>query len=209
MLRIAWYPAIKMIRFTTVATTGRLMKRSVKFILPPPFCLSAVRRSRRQLTLRFDVVVHRDMQTVLQPEHARRHHFFAGLQPGSDRDEVTSRLTKLDKLFSDPLVLFSLLILHVCNDENRIAVRRIVDSGRRYRYDVLPVVHQDTYFCKHARTQLPIRIRKRRMDLNVPSRLIHERVDRCDFPVERPVSKRIDPQRHWFANQEFAKILLR
>src|ERR1700758_810153 len=111
MFRIAWYPAIRMIKLTTVATTGRLMKRSVKFIRRGLLPLT-VRRSRRQFALGLDLVIYNYAQTALEPKHARCHNFFTRFQPGSHRNHVAFRLTKFDKLFSHPFVLLPLLILH-------------------------------------------------------------------------------------------------
>src|SRR6202162_3253456 len=147
MLRIAWYPAMKIIRLTTVATTGRLMNRSVKLIsFSRP---STVGRVRRQLAVRLDLVIDSHAGPALQPKHAGSDYFIARLQSGNNRNHVAARLTKLNKLLLHSFILFSFRVFHFGDDENGIAIRRIMDAGGRDRHDVLPFAHQDADFGKH------------------------------------------------------------
>src|SRR5512144_363354 len=72
-------PAIRMIRFTTIASTGRLMNRSVKRILP---VLDPWRGAVRWL----NGVVNLHGGVVAQLEHARGHDLVAGVDPGQHRN---------------------------------------------------------------------------------------------------------------------------
>src|SRR6266508_812974 len=85
--RIAWRPAITMIRFTTIAMTGRRMKRSVSFMR------SFLGRLRRELRVGCEGVVHRDGGAVAQLEAAAAHDRLSRLQSVRDRDEVAPPLS--------------------------------------------------------------------------------------------------------------------
>src|SRR5450432_1108292 len=75
-VRIACTPAMTMMRFTTMAMTGRRMKRSVNFISPLP---SAVHRRGVHLRRR-RVVLHLHGHPVLHLEGAVAHHRLVGLE---------------------------------------------------------------------------------------------------------------------------------
>src|ERR1019366_1342222 len=69
-VRIAWDPAIKITRFTTSASTGRRMKRSVNDIVSYS-CGSTVRRVRGQVVLGRQVVVLGHGHAIPQLKDAR------------------------------------------------------------------------------------------------------------------------------------------
>src|SRR3954454_3521871 len=85
--RIDCRPAIRMTRLTTIASTGRLTKRSVNFmtcvrLLIFGFGCGAVGR--------LHLVVHLDGDTIPQFEHSRGHYFLAGVQTRHDRDLISA-----------------------------------------------------------------------------------------------------------------------
>src|SRR3954465_6802712 len=70
-VRIACNPAIRITRFTTMASTGRLINRSVKdFMRNSVIPWLAIRRFRLLVRFRHDVVVLRDSRAVAQFEKA-------------------------------------------------------------------------------------------------------------------------------------------
>src|SRR5260370_5063786 len=81
--RMAWIPAIRITRLTTIAITGRRMKRSVNFILLP-FGESVVRRLGSQLRSGSERVIHRDRRTIPPFGRTGTDHRFAWCQPGND-----------------------------------------------------------------------------------------------------------------------------
>src|ERR1700728_4185656 len=146
---------MKIIRLTTVATTGRLIKRSVKLISSS--WPSAVCGGRRQIAARLDLVIDTHMCSALQSEHARSDDLIACLQSRCDGNHVATRLACFDKLLLYPLVLFSLRILHLRNDKDGIAVGRIMNRGGGDPHHVLFVAHDDTHLGKHPRTEAKVR----------------------------------------------------
>src|SRR6266498_3407624 len=94
--RIAWTPAMTMTRLTTIAMTGRRMKRSVKFMMGSG--PSLVGRLRGELRLGREGVVHGDGGAVPQLEGAAADERLPRAQPGSHRDEVAPALSQADEL---------------------------------------------------------------------------------------------------------------
>src|SRR5690242_7635165 len=84
-VRIACSPATRISRFTTIASTGRLMKRSVKRTGP-----STVLGTRLELRLRHRLVAHHDRRAVAQLERACRHQLLPRLDAREDRDVVAA-----------------------------------------------------------------------------------------------------------------------
>src|SRR5918995_298849 len=74
-------PAIRMTRLTTMARTGRLMKRSVNRIDGS----SVVFRPWRRIVAGLNRVVHEDGHPVSEFEHARCHHLVARVDAGQYR----------------------------------------------------------------------------------------------------------------------------
>src|SRR5882724_4759243 len=121
-VRIDCTPAIRMIRLTTIARTGRLTKRSVNF-------MSVVLGPRRGAVARLRLVVHQDGRAVSQLEGARGHDLRAGGDARQDRDLIPARAAELDHLLPDPFVAGAGRSLHLFDDVDRIAVRRVADRG--------------------------------------------------------------------------------
>src|SRR5580693_8463127 len=159
MLRIAWYPAIKIIRLTTVATTGRLINRSVKLISSSR--RSTVCRVRRQVAARLNLVIDLDGCAALEPEHARCDNFVTRLKPGDHRNHIAACLPSLDKLFLNALVFFALRVFQLGDHKNGIAIRRVMNGGGGNRHHILPFAQDDTHFGKHPGTKPEIRVCER------------------------------------------------
>src|SRR5712692_5231697 len=94
--RIACSPAMTMRRLTTIAMTGRRMKRSVNFIGWPQLAL-LVGRLRRHLGGRRQIVVHHHRHSVAQFERAAADHRLARGKPGDHGDEVAPAFAQADE----------------------------------------------------------------------------------------------------------------
>src|SRR6266702_5678419 len=95
-VRSACTPAMTMSRLTTIAMTGRRMKRSVNFMSSAPGA-SRVGRARREVGLRRGGVAHRDRDTVPQLERSVAHDALAGGEAGGDLHEVAATLPSRTK----------------------------------------------------------------------------------------------------------------
>src|ERR1700736_6033535 len=129
---IACKPAMRMTKLTTIASTGRLMKRSVNDFMSILAVVDlASRVHRRGIHLRFgrEIVVDCHGHAVAQFENARAHHRFARFQPVVDRNEIAPCFAHPNKLLPDRLrLLTALRVLFRFDYENRIAVGRVRDS---------------------------------------------------------------------------------
>src|SRR5258708_34317084 len=93
---IACKPAMRMTKLTTIASTGRLMKRSVKDFM----AILASRICRRRIHLRFrrESIVDRYRRSVAQFENSRAHDGFIRLQSIDNRHEIAARFAHPAKL---------------------------------------------------------------------------------------------------------------
>src|SRR5690606_28224166 len=116
-------PAITMTTLTTIAMTGRRMKRSVSFMMSPVLGRRVGARVGRR-----DVVVDGDRSAVLELERARRDHGRACLEAVLDLDEVATSLTEAHEgLLGGERVAFA------AHDVDRVAVGRVEDGRVRDR----------------------------------------------------------------------------
>src|ERR1035437_5135743 len=126
-VRIAWTPAIKITRFTTRASTGRRMNRSVKDFMEAAQG-STIGRVRRQVILRRQVVVLDDRHAVAQLEDAGTDNALAGLEARFHAHKIPSRAPGADELLPHlqtrlPAILARLRLDHI----HRVAVGRAQD----------------------------------------------------------------------------------
>src|SRR6266536_2851652 len=223
--RMAWSPAIRMTRLTTIARTGRLTKRPVNFIwnpfplssraripfhchpereslstvipnenpfhchpereslplssrakrgISPSFARSAlaVLRLRGRVVGRLNLVVHDDGGAVAELEDSGGHDFLARLDAGDDRDLIPPRAAQLHELLVDAAVRLPFRTFQVADDEDRVAVRRVADRGRRQRDDRSAGSQHDLRFDEHTGPQLVLTIRERGLNLDVARGLI-------------------------------------
>src|SRR2546428_9673086 len=126
--RIDCRPAIRMTRLTTIARTGRLTNRSVRRIL-------TILRLRSRFVTWLNLIVDENGRTVAKLEHTRTDGLFARLEAGQDRDLIAARGTELDKLLAHAAIGLTIRVLEVCDNEHRIAVRRVADRRRRQGYN--------------------------------------------------------------------------
>src|SRR5215208_6101998 len=95
-VRIACTPAIRMTRFTTMAITGRRMKRSVSFM---SWCSCLlIRRLGVELRPGRLGVVHRHRHAVAQLEGAGAHQRLAGRDAGHHGHEIAAPLAQAHEL---------------------------------------------------------------------------------------------------------------
>src|ERR1035441_663349 len=95
-VRIAWTPAIRITRFTTRASTGRRMNRSVKDFMGAPGGLT-VGRAGRQVALRSQVVVLDHGHAIAELEDARTDNTLPGLEARLDAHKVAARAARPDR----------------------------------------------------------------------------------------------------------------
>src|SRR5436190_6424536 len=163
--RIACRPAIRITRLTTIARTGRLMKRSVIFISCPRFGLRIVRR------LYF--VVDFDGSAVTQLKHSRAYHFIARIKSRYDGYLVTARTSHFHELLSYSQVGLAFRVLKLSDKENRIAVRRVGSCGGGQRDDLAIRSYSQFHLNKHAGSKFALGIRESRLHLNVAGGFIY------------------------------------
>src|SRR5512146_1334557 len=101
-VRIACTPAMTTIRLTTIAMTGRRMKRSVNFMADARGGL-LLARLRVELRLWRERVVHHHRHAVSQLERAAARDHLAGLHAADDLDEVAPTLAEPDELLAGHL----------------------------------------------------------------------------------------------------------
>src|ERR1039458_8672629 len=95
-VRMAWNPAIKITRFTTRASTGRRMNRSVKDFMSATSG-STVGRAGRQVVLRRQVVVLDHGHPIAQLEDAGTDDPLAGLEARFDAHKIRSEERRVGK----------------------------------------------------------------------------------------------------------------
>src|SRR6516162_9817145 len=166
-VRIDWIPAIRITRLTTIARTGRRMKRSVNFMGAFLGPASAVDRVGRGVVAGLRLVVDLHRRAIAQLEHARRHDFLAGFEPREDGDLIAAPRPHFDELLANALVRLALLVLHLLDDVDGVAVGSVIDRGRGNRDEVLDVPEDHARIDEHSRPQLPVRVRQRRLDRDV------------------------------------------
>src|SRR5256886_872879 len=104
---IACKPAMRMTKLTTIASTGRLIKRSVKEFMSI-FALR-IYRGRIQLRLGRELVIDRDRHSVAQLENSRAHDGLIRLQSVDNRHEIAARFAHPNKLLTNHLRFVSAL----------------------------------------------------------------------------------------------------
>src|ERR1041384_1624358 len=147
---IACNPAMRMTKLTTIASTGRLMKRSVNDFM------SILGIDWLWIQLRFgrELVVDRHRHSVAQFENTCADNGLAAFQAVSDRHKITARFADFHKLLPDRLRFFTGLVVFLFLDhENRIAKWRI-GNGRAGNDECLVFFRQlDFHFREHSRSQ--------------------------------------------------------
>src|SRR5207302_3530566 len=98
---IACKPAMRITKLTTIASTGRLIKRSVKEFMS----IFALRIYWRRIELRLwrEIVVDRDRHSVAQLENSRAHDGFIRFQSIDNRHEIAARFAHPNKLLTNHL----------------------------------------------------------------------------------------------------------
>ena len=89
----------------------------------------------RRIVAGLHLVVDENGRAVAQLEDARGHDLVARLDARDDRDLIAARAPELDELLAHAAVGLTVRVLEIGHDEDRIAVRRVADGGRRQRDD--------------------------------------------------------------------------
>src|SRR5207244_6793267 len=124
IVRIACEPAMRMTKLTTIASTGRLMKRSVKDFMS----ILGLRIHRRWIHLRFrrESIVDRYRHSVAQFENSRAHDGLIRFKPIGNRHEIAARFAYPNKLLTNRLRFLTRLgVLFFLDHKNRISKRRV------------------------------------------------------------------------------------
>src|SRR5439155_19958575 len=118
---------MRMTKLTTIASTGRLMKRSVKHFMST--FVSGIDWSRIHLWLRREIVVDRYRHSVAQFENSCAHDGLVRFQSVGNRYEIAARFADAHKLLPNYLRFFSSLrVVLFLDHKNRIAKGRIAIS---------------------------------------------------------------------------------
>src|SRR6266496_3680325 len=177
-VRIAWTPAMTMTRLTTIAMTGRRMKRSVKFMMGSG--PSLVGRLRGELRLGREGVVHGDRGAVPQLEGAAADERLPRAQSGDHRDEVAPALSQADELLPGDGDGLPDPVLVLLDREHRVAVGREDDRRRRDREHRPRVGPEDLPVGEHPGPEAPGVVPERRPDADVARGRVHLGVDGGD-----------------------------
>src|SRR6266581_358458 len=128
-------PSTKIVRLTTVASTGRSMKMSVNFLICAP--RSLVLGLRRRLVRRLDRIVDDHGHPRAQLDLSGGDHRVAFLDAREDCDLVAARAADRNELLLSEercLPVLALLLLH---DEHGVAVGIVGDCRLRQRDEAL------------------------------------------------------------------------
>src|SRR5207245_8396957 len=119
-------PKIIKTKLTTIASTGRFMKRSVKDFMS----IFGLRIHRRRIHLRFrrESIVDRYRHSVAQFENSRAHDGLIRFKPIGNRHEIAARFAYPNKLLTNRLRFLTRLgVLLFLDHINRIAIGRVRD----------------------------------------------------------------------------------
>src|ERR1039458_6671835 len=157
-VRIAWTPAIRITRFTTRASTGRRMNRSVNDFMGAPW-ESTIGRAGGQVVFRCQIVLLDHGYAVLAVEDARTDNTAPGLEARLDAHEVSARVARPDELlphrqFGLPVVLARLRLDHI----HRVPIRSAEDRGGRYDHHGLLFGQQHFHAGEHAGPEQLVRV---------------------------------------------------
>src|SRR6266508_190930 len=202
--RIACNPAIRMTRLTTMARTGRLTKRSVNFTVDP----SVIFRLGGRVVGGLDLVVDADGGAVPELEGAGGHDFLACLDARDHRDLVAAGAAQLDELLPHPAIALAARSLHVLHDEDRIAVGRVADRGRREGDDRAAGAQHDLRLDEHAGVQPAVHVAERGLDLDVPGRGVADRIDGRDASGQISARHALEGHAHAAPDARLADLLL-
>src|SRR6266851_2717818 len=88
----------------------------------------------------------------------------------------------LDELLAHPTVGLATRVFQIRDDVHGVAVRRVVDRGDRQCNHRTALAQCYFYLDEHSGMQFAAWIRERRLDLNIPSGRVHDRVYSRDAP---------------------------
>src|ERR1019366_8211346 len=208
-LRIAWTPAIRITRFTTRASTGRRMNRSVKDFMDAPGG-STVGRTGGHVVLRRQVVVLDHGHAVAELEDAGADNTIPGLEAGLDTHEVAARAARPDELLPHRqlrlVVVFARLRLdHI----DGVSVGSAQDGGGRNDYHRLLFRQEDFHASEHAGPEQLLGIVERGLQTHAARLGVKVRIDRRQRAVELPLRIRVGRDAHLHASLEPRQLLLR
>src|SRR5215472_615459 len=206
--RIAWRPAIRITRLTTMAMTGRRMNRSVNFICSP-FFGSLFGGFRRQLSRRREGVVDAHRHAIAQLEGAAAHHRLAGIEPRDYRDEIPAALADSDKPLLGYRLWLAGRILGLSDDEHGIAVGGVDHAGRRNHRHLMLLVRENLDVREHARREPAIRVVQGRSETHVSRGDVDLRVDHADLPLPARAGKDVKLDPHALPYLDVGQRLLR
>src|SRR5437762_6581645 len=110
--RIACKPAIRITKLTQIASTGRLMKRSVIFNL-------VILGLRSRIVAWLDFVIYCHSRTVAQLEDAGSNNLIASINAGDDANLVAACALDFHELLANSAVGLSARTLQLTSDEDR------------------------------------------------------------------------------------------
>src|SRR5437773_1157624 len=163
--RIDCSPAIRITRFTTIASTGRLTNKSVNRI-------STVLGLRSRFVGGLNLVIDENGGAVSKFKDSRGDDLFLRFDTRKNCDLIPARGPDLYKLLARAEVLLPLRIFEVFDDEYRIAIWGIADRGSRKRHGLSASAQHYFRLNEHSRPQLALWVGQRCLHLNVSSGLV-------------------------------------
>src|SRR5689334_6099231 len=155
-------------RLTTVDSTGRRTKISVKLIDLPPLLRVAVNRKVER-----DRVVDSDFRTLVDLVLPRDHDLVARLHATEHRHSAVTHRSQFDEAPLDleiGLLRIGVWILGLNDREHAVAVKRIGHRRLRYRHDRLWLAYHHLHIGIHAGYQTAVGIVDLGPDRDHPAR---------------------------------------
>src|SRR3984957_14949309 len=185
-----------MSRLTTVASTGRRMKRSVKAFIGDPS-----RPRRFGWGWKRGRFVDRDRHIGLQLDLSGGHHFLAPPQAVLDRNSLAARRTNLHEAPHNDEAAHAALIAHAalltrmrsCSDDKDIvAVETVNDCSAGDRQHRGGLSRRDRQIGEHAWQKLAIRVREHGASGDIARFGADACVDRLDLALETAARDSVD-----------------
>src|SRR5580704_681077 len=201
-----------MSRLTTLASTGRRMKRSVKAFIGDPSRAWRFDWSRKR-----GGFVDRDRHIGLKLDLPGGHHALARPQAVLDRNSLALRRTDLheaplnDKTAHATLVAHAALLTRMrgrSDDEDIVAIETVNDRGAGHGQNGSRFTRRDRQIGEHTGQKLAVGISEHGAGGNVARFGANARVDCLDLALETAARDGVDCHAHQLARGERAQSLL-
>src|SRR5207244_6013195 len=135
--------------------------------------------------------------------------FPAGLHAGEDADLVAARAAELHVLLAHAAVTLAVRPLHVLDDEDGVAERRVADRRGRQGDDVRRAAARAARLDEHAGAELAGTVFEERLHADVARRLVDDGLEGLDRPRLGRAAEGVRGHLDGRADRELAELLLR